>query len=182
VISTTVARECMKTIYRLKDDRERIRQLQKASTDDGRTGLKKEKYLIGTEDWWRAISSGTIPVIRLSGRVCGYWPGQWGGGPASFRMQTSDGTTFSEHCYVEPEEAKILFPIGGAVTVEYVVQKLKHQWDGKSESKLLISLSVGEETTKCSWGTSATRALSRLLGIGRSVLGNADWMHPGRPR
>jgi hypothetical protein len=158
----------MRTVYRLKDDPDTIQRLQKASTDDGRAGLKKEKYLIGSEDWWSAISSGVIPLVRLSGRVCGYWPGQWGSGPASFEMQMSDGTKYGEQCYVEPEEAKHLFPIGGAVTVEYVVQQLKHEWNGKLESKLLISLSVGEEKPKCNWSTSATRVITRLLRTGRS--------------
>lgn len=135
----------MKLVYRLRDEPDRIQQLQKASTDDGRPGLKKEKYLIGTEDWWSAISSRIIPLVRLSGRICGYWSGQWGGGRPSFEMKMSDDTTFSEHCYVDPQEAKHLFPIGGAVTVEYVVQKLKHEWDGKSESKI-VNFTFGGRT------------------------------------
>src|SRR5687767_15530270 len=61
----------LQTVYRLRDDKRRIKILQSASSDsDVSYGLKIEKgLLVGTREWFNAIDSGQIKSTTIHGSI-----------------------------------------------------------------------------------------------------------------
>jgi hypothetical protein len=134
----------MKKIYDLASDAVTVAALQNGSLSSGATGLRITHGLVGSEEWWRHVRDGSLPLQIREGVVSGFWPGQFGGGPAEFRLRSSDGAESMWLCEVEPSEARQEFQIGREVRVEFVFQKLKTAFNGSNESKVVVSLSVGE--------------------------------------
>lgn len=59
------------TVYRLEDDKRMIKILQDASLDRGDSGLKIENnLLIGSKDWFAAISTGITERRSVFGTIC----------------------------------------------------------------------------------------------------------------
>jgi hypothetical protein len=51
----------MRKVYDLRDDRELIRQIQRATLQTEKYGLLPTHGLFASEEWWRAIEGGTLP-------------------------------------------------------------------------------------------------------------------------
>ena len=132
----------MNTVYLLEQDVEAIASMQRASRDAGRNGLRITHGLIGSDEWWTKIKSGTLKTHSVKGKISGFWPGQWGDGPAEFELQTKDGQLSKWLCEMAPNEAKKEYYIGRNVDVEFVVQELKSALEGSSnETNITISIS-----------------------------------------
>lgn len=133
----------MKTIYHLQSDSKAIAGMQRASLDAGPVGLRITHGLVGSNDWWSQIKSGVLTLHSVKGEISGFWPGQWGDGPAEFELQTEDGQHSIWLCKIPPTEAKKEFCIGRNVVVEFVVQELKSSLEGiGNETNVTVSISV----------------------------------------
>lgn len=133
----------MKTVYQLRQDTEAIALMQRASLDSGPMGLRITHGLIGSPDWWSKVESGSLALQSISGKVSGFWLGQWSDGPAEFELQTSEGKCSRWLCELPPSQAKTEFCIGRAVEVSFVEQELKSALEGKgSETKVTVSISL----------------------------------------
>ena len=61
----------LQTAYRLEDDKRMIKILQEASLDKSDNGLKIENnLLIGSKNWFAAISTGIIEPTTVVGTIC----------------------------------------------------------------------------------------------------------------
>jgi len=134
----------MYKIYDLQQDSQRIAHMQRASQADGPVGLENTHGLIGTKEWWDSIQHGALKVHRAEGVVSGFWPGQGGGGPAEFELREPSGSTSRWLCEVEPKAAERAFRLGRAVAVEYVLQRLKREFNGSRDSEVTVSISSNE--------------------------------------
>jgi len=133
----------MKTVYHLRQDTEAIARMQRASLDPGPVGLRVTHGLIGSTDWWSRIESKSLALQVVRGKVSGFWPGQWGDGPAEFELQTNSGERSVWLCELPPSLSKQEFRIGRIVEVAFVDQELKSALEGKSnETKVTVSISV----------------------------------------
>ena len=130
----------MEVIYTLRNDTDAIAQMQHGSLSGGPAGLRVTHGLVGSDEWWTHIESGSLPVFLSQGVVSGFWPGQWGDGPAEFEVQQSDGHKTHWLCMLEPKQAKHVFIVGRPVIVQYVNQLLRHEFAGKRESKVTIAI------------------------------------------
>lgn len=139
----TLGVRSMKTVYHLQYDIETIASMQSASLGSGPTGLRITHGLVGSKEWWSNIESGTLPLQTLRGEVSGFWPGQWGDGPAEFELKTAYGERSMWLCEMPPSRAKALFIIGRAVEVSFVKQVRKTAVEGiGDESKITVSISL----------------------------------------
>lgn len=60
----------LRPVYDLGAERELIEQLQRASRDESTSmGLSLQPALVGSEDWWRRVEAGAIPVETLRGHI-----------------------------------------------------------------------------------------------------------------
>jgi len=130
----------METIYQFQDDTSCIKQMQRESMGSSEAGLKITHGLIGSSEWWRNIQDGKLKVWKLSGSVSGFWPGQYGSGPAEFEILDTNGEASTWLCGLEPIEAASAFRIGRWVELEYVWQELKTTFNGTPNTKLCLSI------------------------------------------
>jgi hypothetical protein len=141
----------MKTIYQLKSDKKTLDSMQTGSLDSKSVlGLKITHGLVGSEEWWEFISSGALRLHTISGIVSGFWPGQWGDGPAEFEIQEENGKRSIWFCKKEPNEASTLFIVGRPVELDYVLQELKTPFNGSSQSQVCLSIRLGSLTSPSS--------------------------------
>jgi hypothetical protein len=69
------------TVYDLRSDTDRIDRVQHATLTTSEFGLKPEPALFGSEACWHAIDDGTLPVVRLEGRIANVYWGSMGDWP-----------------------------------------------------------------------------------------------------
>jgi hypothetical protein len=123
-------------VYDLRQDRETIELVQRATLKTKDFGLVPEVALFGSEDWWKAIEDGRIPKHEVRGvisRVLMSGHGDW----PEFELE-SDGektrwTRVGERAmYQEGREARI----------EYVLQKARKHWIGSQEQKNVLRIFI----------------------------------------
>jgi hypothetical protein len=100
--------------------------------------------LVGSQEWWAQIKSGDLPLHSVQGIVSGFWPGQNDTGPAEFEVREADGKTSRWLCGAEPNVARNHFRRGRWVIVQYVCQQLKTAFEGCHETRITISICLGE--------------------------------------
>ena len=108
------------SIYRLRDDAKRVRDIQKATLERPGYGIVPEPALLGSNEWWQAIEDGTLHVHSAEGTITSVLWGSMGDWP-EFRMTVANGEVLQwtrvgdVTRYVE----------GLEVQVTYVVQRHK---------------------------------------------------------
>jgi hypothetical protein len=134
----------MEIAYSLWDDTAALRGMQDASLR--RDGLRATHGLIGTEEWWQAIRSGTLPLHTARGVIRGLWLGQYDSGPAEFKMELEDGSLFGGMCCDhEPQRAAQRFRLGRRAEVDYVLQYLDRPVEGLPDPHaLFVEIRLGE--------------------------------------
>lgn len=130
-------------VYCLRDDSVSIESMQCGSQSKGPIGLRVTHGLVGSDLWWKAQADGTLPVARLEGVISGFWPGQWGDGPAEFEFRLESGAVSKWLCGVEPKQAARMFHIGRLAVVTYVEQELKTAFADNKSTKVVITISLG---------------------------------------
>lgn len=132
----------MKTIYSLEHDTDAIASMQRASLEAGPFGLRITHGHIGSREWWSQVGSGALRLHLAKGTISGFWPGQWGDGPATFELQTKDDQRSMWLCRIDSYEAKEEFYIGRDVEVAFVVQQHKSALVGSSSDETNITVSI----------------------------------------
>lgn len=78
-------------IYLIRDDTERLRQMQKVSASDDTTmGLSPEPALIGTPEWWDLVEAGQLEVEEIVGTIKDVRWGSMGDWP-EFSVESATG-------------------------------------------------------------------------------------------
>ena len=115
----------MKIVYSLRDDRDYIAKVQAASLSPKPFGLKATDGLFGSEQWWRNIEAGIIPLIRFSGTITRLVRTGMHNESESFEMLTPDGTSFKYDCIAADRRDRKLYRVGSRVELSFVRQELK---------------------------------------------------------
>jgi hypothetical protein len=110
---------------------------------DGPIGLKNTHGLIGADEWWEQIADGSLPIYEETGVVSGFWPGQWVTGPAEFELCDATGRKSHWLCEIEVGVARSAFRLNRPVWVRYVIQDLKTAFEGRTQSKVTVSIALG---------------------------------------
>jgi hypothetical protein len=56
-------------VYQLKADTKFVEQVQHATRTTKEFGIEPTHGLFGTEEWWKQIANGSLPVVTLTGFI-----------------------------------------------------------------------------------------------------------------
>jgi hypothetical protein len=116
--------QIVKTIYHLRDDRERIAKVQAASLSPKPIGLKPIHGLFGSDEWWRNLDASVIPVIRYAGTITRLFLAGMHNESECFEIVT-DGQAFRYDCKALRRRDRKLYKVGVYVELAFVQQELK---------------------------------------------------------
>jgi len=98
-------------VYDLREDRERVEQIQQASLNQPGYGRDPKPALFGTDEWWQAVADGQIPSRVEEGVVANVRWGSMGDWPEWTSMTTMVERTWTrqgDHTrYVDGLRARI---------------------------------------------------------------------------
>lgn len=111
----------LQTVYRLRDDWNKIQRLQAASSDaKSPNGLKVENgLLVGTDEWFNAIDSRQIDKITLRGTITKVFMSGHNDMP-EFEMEANGEKTNWPRCGKDE-----FYKEGKAIELTFVKQKFK---------------------------------------------------------
>lgn len=116
-------------VYSLKNDARRISDVQNARLNTKKYGIISEHGLFGTDEWWRAIESGKIEAISISGVISKVYMSGHNDFP-EFKVE-SEGLVTSW----ERKGKEELYIEGARVKLKYVLTKSR--FDHKRSPTLL---------------------------------------------
>lgn len=129
--------------YRLRDDADKVRQIQEATLKTKEFGLQPTHGLHGSHDWWNNVARGALKLHTLKGTIVKVYMGSMGDWP-EFQVQEADGTESSWTRDAQSRELDALYQVGCAVEIDYVVERFKEEaWNGPEETKCVVEIRVG---------------------------------------
>jgi hypothetical protein len=134
----------MLAVYRLRDDSQKIADVQRATLSTTEFGIEPTHGLFGSEEWWGQVASGTLAVHTLRGNITRVYLGPMGDWPA-FEMQ-SEAEEFSKWTReANTAELARAYAVGRAIEIDYVVQRHRPAaWDGGATTKVVVEIRVGD--------------------------------------
>lgn len=133
--------DSMKTVYLLRSD-PGLAGMQTASRECGEIGLKQTHGLVGTDEWWRHIEEGSLPISTTTGTVIHFFPGHHGDWP-EIEVREPNGKSSNWGCLVSVAEAEKHFVLGARVEFDHVQQALKVPFNGSIDTCLVVAIRVG---------------------------------------
>jgi hypothetical protein len=134
----------MRTIYRLRADKEFIAQVQKATTTSEEFGIEPTHRLFGSAEWWQHVHDGTLPVHTLRGAITRVYLGSMNDWP-EFTMRTETGEESSWSRYEDEPAFASLYTVGRPIELDYVLQRHRlRSFDRGAEHKIPIEIRVDE--------------------------------------
>jgi hypothetical protein len=85
-----VNQRSMRVIYRLRDDKEHVERVQKATLTTEQFGIEPTHGLLGSADWWEKVSSSELPVLTCRGIITRRYMGSRNDWP-EFTMRSDSG-------------------------------------------------------------------------------------------
>jgi hypothetical protein len=128
------------TIYQLRNDREQIQSVQKASLTTTEFGLQSTHGLFGSAEWWQHVELGSLPTHTLRGVISRRWMGSMGDWPIC--EVTSDSGEKSEWTRLAGDE---FYRVGDQIEIDYVVQLFKAaaaRFNPNLENKVVLEVRV----------------------------------------
>ncbi len=133
----------------LKDKTKLVEKIQKLSLNENSLfGLKKDKGLYNSDEWWDNINKGLIPSIYRYGVIIDtYKAGQDNiNRDNSFRFKGQDDVIYEESIYNIYQQDYDLFKKGHFVVIFYVLEELKTSTIEKPDYIYsVIEMAVSEE-------------------------------------
>jgi hypothetical protein len=115
----------VKTIYQLREDRDRIARTQAASLSAKPLGLKPVNGLFASDEWWRNVDTGVIPVLRYAGTITRLFRSGMHNESECFEITSWDGQTFQYDRTALHRKDRKLYKVGAYVELAFVRQELK---------------------------------------------------------
>jgi hypothetical protein len=125
-------------IYDIKDDKDLISQVQKATLETEDYGLVPEIALYGSQEWWDAINKGDIPRQEIIGTISRVYMTGHNDWPEFEVDSGEEKTSWTRKGNDE------FYETGRPVKLEYVVQKAKKSWTGSPYQNEVLTISVGQ--------------------------------------
>ena len=133
----------LSTVYDLREDPDSVRSMQQGSTSAGSSGLRVTHGLVGSDEWWRQLESGVLPLHTLRGRVTGCSLGVHDGGPVEFELKEPNGNRSTWLVSkMDPRSAKACFRLNRGIEVDFVRQERKVPFEEEAEAKVLVAVRV----------------------------------------
>ena len=143
----------LKKIYDLREDRERLALIQKATLTTKDFGLVPEHGLFGSTEWWRAIEDGALPVVRVEGYISRVFLSghndyeefeiDSGGALSSWTRVTSGGVGGGP----ERIAKAAMYEVGRAVLLKYVKQRFRQTLSGIPFSRSVLEIWIDDRAS-----------------------------------
>jgi hypothetical protein len=132
-----VAKPELEVVYDLRDDQRRVDAMQAVSRRG--QGLSDDPALVGSEDWWRLVDGGRLPLHVIEGTIGdSYWTGH--GDFPEFDLHGTDGASTTWQRLGDETR----YATGLAIQLRYV----EHPWHPEQPFVDLVGPSSGEESTR----------------------------------
>ncbi|MEN3749263.1 hypothetical protein TPR58_18970 [Sphingomonas sp. HF-S3] len=146
----------MKKVFELAEelrrDPNRVALTQALTFNAGKPdfGLRGNKGLFGSAEWWASIESGSTPSKKICGTIeRAYYVGPGGDGPNNMiEIVTNEGVREEIGIYINDPSDICFFVEGHKVEVVYAFDELKRQpapGEGVSYSRVALSMSVSTQ-------------------------------------
>lgn len=133
----------MVIVYKLRDDVEYIKQVQKATLECNDFGIQQTHGLFGSPNWWKNIEEGKLPVHTLRGTISRGYMGSMGDWPEFQVTNQDDASTesFTRRCHTRDQDAE--YQVGRKIEIDYVWQKFKERsFFGSIDTKVILEIRI----------------------------------------
>jgi hypothetical protein len=133
----------METVYRLRDDEEKIAGVQRATQATTEFGIEPTHGLFGSPKWWSYIETGQLSVHRLRGTITRLFMGSMGDWP-EFELTGEDGSVSEWTREANSKEQASLYEVGQLAEIDYVRQRhRRNSFDSGAETEVVLEIRVG---------------------------------------
>jgi hypothetical protein len=112
----------LRVVYRLKDDKDHIDKVQKATLTTKEFGIEQTHGLFGSPQWWTKISSGELPIHTASGIITRRYMGSMNDWP-EFAMRSDSGEESSWSRFGHSGADDRYYQPGRRIEIDYVMQR-----------------------------------------------------------
>ncbi len=135
------------TVYRLKNDPERIRHIQRATLTTKEFGIEPTHGLVGSDDWWGQIERGALALQTVRGQISRVYMASMNDWP-EFELRSEDGTLSQWTRESNALAFGRYYSPGRRVEIDYVIQHHRRQsFDGGGATKVVIEIRVSDDST-----------------------------------
>ena len=135
----------MVTVYRLRQDKQQIDAVQRATSNTWKFGVAQTHGLFGSDEWWSNIESGKLVIYTLRGTIGKIYLGGMRDTP-EFIMRSEDGKETSWLRCANNKELDDFYAVGRRIEVDYVLQRHRF-FSGLNylrRHKIVLEIRIGE--------------------------------------
>jgi len=134
----------MVVVYELKKNQRYIDQVQHATLTTKEFGIESTHGLFGSDEWWRAIAFGQLPIHTQVGTISKVYMGSMNDWPM-FDLLTDTGEKSSWTREVNFSERDSLYRAGSRVEIDYVWQNSRPKsWSKGAEQKQVLEIRIAD--------------------------------------
>lgn len=135
-------------IYELAQDQQQIAAVQKATLTTEEYGLEPTHGLFGSDEWWKQIADGRLPVETLRGTISRVYMGSMGDWPV-FELVMEGGSTEQFTRYQTPPDGSqdAFYVVGRAIELDTVWQEARRgapDWGIPGRTRTVLAIRVAD--------------------------------------
>jgi hypothetical protein len=145
----------MVTVFELRKAKQHIESVQQATLTTWKWGIAKTHGLFGSDEWWRNIDSGKLPVHTLNGIITRLFMGGMRDTP-EFTMRSDDGRESNWLRYANVGQVpdvyvnkrlEDLYEVSRRIEIDYVLQRNRFFGYGNffRRHKVVIEVRIGND-------------------------------------
>jgi hypothetical protein len=134
-------------VYQLKADTKFIEQVQHATRTTKEFGIEPTHGLFGTEEWWKQIANGSLPVVTLTGFIAKCYMGSMNDWPM-FDLIDGLGEKTSWTRQVNAPEQDTFYREGSMAEINFVLQNSRPlSWSKGAQQKQVLEIRISNPST-----------------------------------
>lgn len=128
----------MHTVYRLREDRQHIAAVQWVTLNGG--GLEQTHGLLGSEEWWKRIEAGELPLHTIHGTLSYVYMSGHNDFPEC-EVTSGSGERTQWPRYGEDS----WYQVGNSIEIDYVVQRYKQPVGLPPDSRVVVEVRIARK-------------------------------------
>lgn len=135
----------LRVVYRLHDDTEQVAAIQRATSTTDDFGIEPTHGLLGSDEWWRSIETGQLPLQTLRGTISRVYMASMNDWP-EFEVRSDTGEVSHWTRESNTSALGLSYAPGRSVEIDYVIQHHRtRSFDGGAETKVVVEIRVAAE-------------------------------------
>jgi hypothetical protein len=135
-------------IYELAQDEQQIADIQKATLTTEDYGLEPTHGLFGSDEWWKQIADGRLPMETLRGRILRVYMGSMGDWPV-FEMAIEGGAIEQFYRYQTPADGSqdAFYVFGRNIEIDAVWQEARRgapDWGMPRRMRTVLAIRISD--------------------------------------